>query len=530
MQPKHHTEKNNSQKNTKKILQIIIISNAMQCLFFVPGKTTLLMHFYNTLPLIKNDDNTFSLARDDGLSEALLREELSKDRPIILLDQPPDMKTCEHFIDGVCEGVLKRTKLNPDVKTVRTGIIFNWGDYYSTLQHFSDSVVSKCVSVFHDTLEMTEEIRLEMEAADREIMECSEEFSSIFQCYVKEINVKKLTSDKNKANREIRKRLAENHPKVPCSTRVTEAYALNVAGLKAFCRNANLDQDLSTEMEEELLRYFVVMCIPRVMARLNGVHPNCQQQKKKPGKTEDQKIVHDFSDEVSKKISKCTLKETLEVIGFVPGTIHICKSWLKDLGDYEEALEQEVVAFQSDKCRKWFLHKDCEIMYFKRKSQTSQKSKRSDEASEFKYGKGFRKACIIFKNKHVPSKIRHALAEQLKTIGINTSPDDPNYDIGKAVSDHFNELYDGKKPKPLLVDELNDDAKELIRNDITDLIEDEDLTLEDLKLGAEYVRTLIKNSKEQSIDENQNPTFVENPDNIADDAEPANKKAKVGPI
>jgi hypothetical protein len=130
------------------ILAMKICISALIKTFFYIGKTSLLNHVIPGLPCQINSDESLSCVRDDGLTASLLTEELKKERAPLLIDQPPEMKLVENLLDGLSEGILKRTFHNRDPKPVASGLLINWGnytelDYYRALFSKSGTIQSR---------------------------------------------------------------------------------------------------------------------------------------------------------------------------------------------------------------------------------------------------------------------------------------------------------------------------------------------------------------------------------------------------
>jgi hypothetical protein len=420
--------------------------------FSISGKTTLLRWFGLTMPMKYNKEGTFTKVIDDNMSDALLNEEMTKPRPVILLDQPPsDLKKSDNFIDGCAEGFTKRNKHNPSQKKVKTNIFFNWGDYRKDLEGFSTSLLSKGVFIFFEYIFLDEQQLQEMEAIDQEIMSKSKDFTSIFQLYIKEIDIAIFRKEKSAANTEIRKRLRQMYA-VDCMTRVSDCYALCIAGFKAFCRNADMEVDIAKNLVEELLNYFVKTCIPRVIAKINGAHVTPSKKKM----TILKPVVQDLNGTIVKKIKESSTRFIFENIGFVKNQVYFLTNWLEDFGEYLPALKNTFGSCQKD--RKYFLDSESEEVYFQR------------EGNGFKYGKGKFQPCLVVPTKDVPLTILQVLCDKMKGLGIDLKDDLPLSAISYStlLRDHYEKMY-CPTPEKIAKQKILDNVIKKIHNKTKDM-------------------------------------------------------------
>jgi hypothetical protein len=390
------------------------------------------------------------ISEDDGFSPALILDELSKERAPMLLDQPADLKMMDKVLDGISENIIKRTKHNPDIKSVLTCILCNWGDYHATLSGFSKSNMTKGLFLFHEVDESLDELqRQNMDDAHAEILASGEDLSFVFQGFVKEIDGAKFTRNQNEANKRIRKFLCQKYPNSAAPmTRVTACYATNLAGFEEFASNIGLDKNVTKDIKERLFKYYTTKCIPSVMAALNGAEPSKTPSKSKtPTKTmptsESINIEDNMKDIITKIIKDVGFREMNRKISFSNGKICFLMDWLKKFTNWEEAIPK-VFGNSVGYNRQNFLSPMSVEDYF-----------HVLKIGPNLYGKSTRVSALVVNTQDVPEEIRCAIIANINDYGIQLEDQGPETDIGKTLSSHFGEQHSNTSVREVLSNIVN---------------------------------------------------------------------------
>ena len=378
------------------------------------GKSSAADHLAMTFPRMNN--SKMEVRENSTLTVPLLASEVSQSRAPVIQDPPTKKcKGLNNFLDQMYQNSLpKTTQSKHTCDKPQTGLLLVFPNEHVKLKELDVTTLTKVVFLYH------QKNTVDFKTRQDNILSLENSASSIFLTYLKPPkweNLLKLQVEKIEIYKE---QLAEKFDIQSIDNpRILNNFSLVHASTLEWVKDSKFNLD--ADVDEVLTRYFVDICIPKLLeiiaSKKTDTKPDCKEI------TQDEMI-----DLMGSKIEYMGLKDILNSITFLnrDGINQVAFNisfWRKDfIGLFTGTNSLQNCSFAK---RVVFLHKDSKSFWYRR------------NVSEDVFGKTCRANAYLLPNENVPLNIWKNVVIKLQDILPDLDENDQTMNIKLCLDTNF---------------------------------------------------------------------------------------------
>jgi hypothetical protein len=362
-------------------------------------------HMQCLLPCIKTGENSYSVRSDPNVTEYVLKDMITTERPPLVLDPPPQFAkkaNLNSFLDHTYQGNAQKSRYDKKDKCLSTGLLMIWAHEKSTLPDCQPTALSKCFLGVHaksDNFDNATNGKLHQEMIDN----CYE-MSGFFREMVLPLDAKELTEKQYLKTTEAVAQFSDRIDKSTLSSfdRVIGNHMLIAAALDLVLSRLAAGEDWTERYSQLLMDHIIQRSLPAAFSALQSVKGTITTH----ALVSDEELMIQFES----YLKKLPVKAFFECIAFTATEVVFSSRILIDKPEFVKIVERT-----DNEKRTHFVHPHSDKPWYKR-----------DNKNKFIYGKSTKVSGYALQFKELNPQLQEII--NIKVVKLLSGDNDEDED------------------------------------------------------------------------------------------------------